>query len=170
MKLFNTVYKINVKKSVEKIVPSLIKECIKDRHTLNKEFGNNYLLNTIHTDYLYNLFLKNSKKFLNKFTLKDNNFKCWCYFSDSSFLNANWHNHINTSTINGVLYIKMPKKQKGIDFKIKNKIYNFVPKEFDLLIFPDYLDHFPYPSTTEEPRISVNLELRCLEKSKDIFK
>jgi hypothetical protein len=170
MKIFNTIYKINIKKEVEKIIPYLIEECIKDRHTLNKNLGNNFLVNTIHTEFLYKIFKKNCKKFLNKFTLKDTNFKTWCYFSDSSYTGVGWHNHIKTCTINGVLYIKLPKNEKGIDFKIKDKVVNFIPKEFDLLIFPDYLDHFPYPSTTEEARISINLELRCLEKSKDIFK
>jgi hypothetical protein len=170
MKLFDEIYKFNLKKELKKINASLINECKRDRFNFNKNIENNFYLNSKHTGFLYSLFLKYSKKVLNEFTLKDTDFKCWGYFSDKTFTNGNWHNHLRTCTINGVIYVKLPKKEKGIDFKINNLINNFIPKKYDMLIFPSYLDHYPHPSTTSEPRISINLELRCNEKPENIFK
>lgn len=170
MKLKNEIFKFNLKKELKNISDLLIKDCLKYKYTLDPKLGNSYLLNTNYSNYLYDIFIKYCNKVLNKFTLKDNNFKCWCYYSDITFTKAFWHNHKYTSTINSVIYLKLPKKEKGIDFKINNKIFNFIPKQFDFIIFPNYLEHFPYPSTTDEPRISINLELRCLENSKNIFK
>ena len=120
MKLFDNIYKFNLKKELEKINKSLIKECERDRFNFNKQIENNFYLNSKHKNFLYNLFLKYSKKVLNKFTLKDTDFKCWGYFSDKTFTKGNWHNHLKTCTINGVIYIKLVKEERGIDFKINN--------------------------------------------------
>jgi hypothetical protein len=170
MKINDEIYKFNLKKQLKNIYSSLIEDCFKYKNRLDPKFGNSYLLETKYNNYLYDIFIKYCNKVLNKFTLKDNDFKCWCYYSDITFTKGNWHNHKKSSTINSVVYLNLPKKEKGIDFKINNKIFNFIPKQFDFIIFPNYLEHYPYPSNTDEPRISLNLELRCFEDSRKIFK
>ena len=65
---------------------------------------------------------------------------------------------------------KIPDEEKnGIDFKFNNKIMTYKPKPFDLIIFPNYLDHRPHGSETDKKRISINIELQCKEKAEDIF-
>jgi len=148
----NMIHVKNIKKEINPFYKNLLKECENQRSAflenvkLDPHFeGNNFYLKTEHTRSLYNLMLKECRKLLNKFTLKDDNFKCWCYFSDKYFNYSSWHKHITSSTINGVVYLKINKNNKGIDFNIKKKRVNFKPKQFDLFIFPSYLEHYPYP-------------------------
>jgi len=169
MKLNKYIYNFNIKKEISNIYDNIINECIEKRPKIMNKLGNNFNLNSVYTNYIYNLFLNYLNKIFNKITLLDNDFHCWCYFSDKQFNDSRWHNHISTCTVNGVIYLKIPEDNKGIDFKINDEIINIVPKEGDLLIFPDFLDHYPYPSTNE-PRIVLNLEVRCLQKSTDLFK
>lgn len=169
MKINKYIYKYNIKEELFNIYDDIIKECYEKRPIIMNELGNNFNLNSKYTKEIYKIFLIYLNKIFNKITLSDNDFNCWCYFSDNKFNKSRWHNHIPTCSINGVLYLKIPKDNKGIDFKIKNEILNVIPNEFDLLIFPDFLDHYPYPSTNE-PRIVLNLEIRCLEKSIELFK
>jgi len=157
----------NIKDKINFFYLDLIKECNEQRPVTITN-GNNYFLNTKHKNILYEIVLNQARKKLNTFTLKDNKFKCWCYFSDKKFNETGWHNHVNTSTINAVLYLKVPKNNKGIDFKINNKIKNYKPKKFDLYIFPSYVEHCPYPSK-QNSRITLNLEIRCNETAKHIF-
>jgi hypothetical protein len=86
--------------------------------------------------------------------------------SDKDFNKGRWHNHIETSTINSVLYLKT--QNKGIRFRHKNKKIHMLPKENDLLVFPSFLEHFPDVSKNK-PRITLNLELRCNETAESIF-
>lgn len=159
------IYKINIKSQIIKLVDDIIIDALKTRHEQNYNFE----IFTKHKEKLYNIFISESKKVLDKFTLKDNNFKLWCYYTDQSYHKGDtWHNHIKTSTINGVLYLKTV-KDTGIEFKNKGDQFYIEPEDFDLLIFPDYLNHRPLNSKTET-RISLNMELRCNETSSDIFK
>jgi hypothetical protein len=169
MKINKYIYKYNIKEELSNIYDNIIKECYEKRPIIMNELGNNFNLNSKYTKEIYKIFLIYLNKIFNKITLLDNDFNCWCYFSDNKFNKSRWHNHIPTCSINGVLYLKIPKDNKGIDFKIKNEILNVIPNEFDLLIFPDFLNHYPYPSINE-PRIVLNLEIRCLEKSIELFK
>lgn len=84
------------------------------------------------------------------------------------------HNHINTSTINSVYYLNIPKsvtEEKGsITFFKDDKTYTHVPKNDDLLIFPNYLDHrINNYNDDEEWRISINMEITCTETSDELF-
>jgi hypothetical protein len=171
MNLSKNIYCFNIKKEIKNIYKDLIYECITFRpKKIDINYGLNFEINSKYVQYLYNILLKICEKNLEKFTIKDNNFKLWCYYTDDKFNETRWHAHTKTATINSVLYLTVPNNNKGIDFKIKNNIINLRPKKFDLLIFPSYLEHYPHSSTTSEPRISLNLELMCKEKSKDIFK
>ena len=167
--ILDTVYVVSLKEQLQLIESELTKELINQRPA-KMLFGEyNFNVKSKYNPYLYKLFLESSTKLLNKFTLKDENFKTWCSISDNQFDITCWHNHLTTSTINGVIYLKITKEEKGINFLIDNKVQNFIPKQFDLVIFPNYLNHCPLVSKTEEKRISLNLELRCKEKVTDIF-
>ena len=117
---------------------------------------------------LYKLFIDYSKKLLNKFSIKNSNFKVFCYFTGLNNYDPNeWHYHQNTATINSVLYIKTI-KDCGINFKNNNECWYVEPKDFDFLIFPAFLNHLPITSKNQQ-RISLNLELKCNESDKEIF-
>ena len=88
--------------------------------------------------------------------MADENFKLWCYFTDKKYSNGNgvWHNHITTSTINCVIYLKTIKKC-GIEFED----FYVEANDYDMLIFPGHMNHRPIINSGKE-RISLNLELR----------
>jgi len=159
------IIKHSISEEIKNIKGSLIKECLKQRSNLKKK-DNNFLLETKHTNFLYNIFYQISNEKLNKFSLKDLNFKIWCYLTDKKFNETNWHNHIDTTTINSVIYLQT--KDKGIFFKHGDETIHVVPNDGDILIFPSFLNHLPEVSTTE-PRITLNLELRCIESPEKIF-
>lgn len=157
----------NVSKYIKDFEKSLIKECMDQRHTLDtKKTGNSFVVNSKHTNFLYNIFYQICNMNLNKFNLKDINFKMWCYLTDEKFFESNWHDHSRTTTINCVLYLKT--QNKGIYFKHNDDKIYILPNEGDMLIFPSFLWHLPEPSQAE-PRITLNLELRCIEKPEKIF-
>ena len=167
--ILDTVYAVSLKEQLQPIESELTKEFINQRPA-KMLFGEyNFNVKSKYNPYLYKLFLESSTKLLNKFTLKDENFKTWCSISDNQFDITCWHNHLTTSTINGVIYLKITQEEKGINFLIDIKFQNFIQKQIDLVIFPNYLNHCPLVSKTEEKRISLNLELRCKEKVTDIF-
>ena len=166
----------NIKKEIGPFYKDIVKECEDQRPAFLEKIksdpffeSNNFYLKTKYTKPLYHIMLKECRKLLNKFTVKDDDFKCWCFFSDKYFNNTYWHDHIKGSTISGVVYLKINKNNKGIDFNIKNETVNFKPKQFDLFIFPNYLEHCPYPSRNKDSRITLNLELRCDESAESIF-
>ena len=68
-----------------------------------------------------------------------------------------WHNHKNTCSLCGVLYLKTV-KGCGIELRHKNKISYIEPKTYDLLIFPGFLDHKPLISKTKK-RVSLQFEI-----------
>ena len=186
MNFFNKIRlinKVNVTRQIKPIKDQLINDALLSQS--NRQEGIfNYEVNTNHRQYLYDMFIKHSRRLLNNFTLRDTNFKVWCYLTDETYSQGDtWHNHFNTSTINGVLYLNVVKGY-GIEFKtdyndtykqnISNREYNrdnvkyIEPNNFDLLIFPDFIDHRPLISK-DKRRISFNLEIRCNESSKKIF-
>jgi hypothetical protein len=165
------VHKLNLKKELK----NKKEEIVKDILISKQKAGNNYESKNFlfpvfsqHNDLLYKLFIDYSKKLLNKFSIKDSNFKVFCYFTGLNNYDPNeWHNHQSTATINSVLYMKTI-KDYGINFKNNNECWYVEPKDFDFLIFPSFLNHFPVTSKTQQ-RISLNLELRCNESDKEIF-
>jgi|TARA_R100001460_G_scaffold93332_1_gene135250 hypothetical protein len=170
MSLHQLVKKHNISEEIKDINESLLKECLEQRESFSSELmqsGNNFQVNSKHTNFLYNLFYQISNNNLNKFHLTDLNFSLWCYITDKKFNRTNWHNHFNTTTINCVLYLKT--QGKGIFFKNKDEELYILPNDGDMLIFPSFLEHLPEASTTE-PRITLNLELRCVESAEEIFK
>tara|TARA_R110001632_G_scaffold123844_1_gene236564 strand:- start:422 stop:931 length:510 start_codon:yes stop_codon:yes gene_type:complete len=160
------VYKLNLKKQLKNKKEELIKDILNSKHK-DTGSGYNFRLFTKYKDYLYNLFIKESKKILNPFTFKDKNFKVWCYFSGPADHRTLWHSHTKTANINCVIYLQTI-KDYGVEFELYQQAWYVEPKNFDMLIFPGFLSHRPMPSSTQQ-RISLNLELRCEENEKDIF-
>jgi hypothetical protein len=119
-------------------------------------------------DKLYDDFLKKTKQILNFSISKENKKQYWAFISDFKFHPAYWHNHIRTSTINSVYYLKVNKDELGIRFRHNEQECHIVPKNDELLIFPCWLEHFPIPSKTFK-RITINMELLCLESVEKIF-
>jgi len=120
---------------------------------------------------LYEKFILTSKKTLNTFSIHENNSEqAWTYCTNQDDIHHVWHNHINTSTINSVYYLQVPNCGGGqLEIQYKNKRFDFHPKEYDFIIFPDFLDHAPRRPYCKEYRISINLELLCNEDSEKIF-
>ena len=169
------IININIKNDIKNIEDELLKDIEKTKHLRDYSF----LVETKFKDNLYNIFLKICQKKLNKFTLKDSNFKLHAYYTDKYWCKGGriiendnlsfnrFHNHIKTSTINSVLYLKSP-KGCGLDIEYDNKVKFIEADSYDFLIFPNWLNHRPVISN-KESRISLNLELSCNENVNDIF-
>jgi hypothetical protein len=106
-----------------------------------------------------------------KFTISKKNKKiCWCYIDNIKKSVSNFHNHIDSSTINAVYYLNVPDNDSGhIEFLIGDKMLAYQPKNFDLLIFPNYMIHRPTQNKKEEWRVSINMEILAEETFDDIF-
>lgn len=131
----------------------------------------NYPLNSnVFFENLYENFLQYSKLIFGNFHLIENNKnKIWCYFSTQNLYHEVWHNHEKTSTINGVYYLNMPEKGGTIRFKYLDEVIDYLPNENDMLIFPNFLDHCPMQPFGSKPRIAINMEIECEERSSELF-
>lgn len=112
------------------------------------------------------------KKAFNKITFKKSEPKVYACIFDKSFQKTAWHNHISSSTITTVFYLKLTKQDNGINFKINNnQIFNYKPVLYDLLFFANYVDHMPeIPSDINDDfRVSINIDYLCEEKSQEIL-
>lgn len=124
---------------------------------------------TIDFNRLYKNFEYHAMDSLNKFSLsKENQRRCWAFVSSRSNAPMYWHNHKETSTINGVYYLKVNEDERGILFAHQGKEYHYMPKNNDLIIFPNYLKHLPLPSLSAT-RISINMEITTNEDADTIF-
>jgi hypothetical protein len=124
---------------------------------------------------LYDKFLTYSKNLFGDFKISESEeIKCWSYASNKfDHGPGEVHNHLDTSTINSVYYLNVPKTaniHKGsITFILNGDEFSYRPKNGDLLIFPNYLDHKINFLDDEEYRVSINMEIKCEELSNDLF-
>ncbi len=162
------VHHLNLKKELKNKKDEIVKDILVDEKN-KKKSGYNFQVFTKYNNYLYDLFIRNSIKLLNPFTIRDPQLKVWCYFTGlgNHIEEDIWHNHTRTSNINSVIYLQTL-KDHGIKFENGNESWYVEPENFDLLIFPGFLNHRPVTSQTQQ-RISLNLELKCNETDKDIF-
>jgi hypothetical protein len=90
--------------------------------------------------------------------------------SDKNNFKEVWHNHLNTSTINSVYYLNIPKNDHvTIDFELNGNFFTYKISNNDLIIFPNYLNHKPNRCYKSGYRISINMEIICNESSEYIF-
>jgi hypothetical protein len=161
------IHKLNLKKELKNKKAGIVKDILKSQDDI-KTGSYNFEVFSKHNNYLYDLFIKKSRKLLNPFTIRDSWLRVWCYFTGVGYHRKDrWHNHSHTSSINSVIYLETVKNH-GIKFKNGKEPWYVEPNEFDLLIFPGFLNHLPVTSSTQK-RISLNLELKCKEQDKDIF-
>ena len=164
MKDLNIIYIYNLKNEIKDFKKDIIKDCLKTRKNSNYSFQ----IFTKHHKKLYSIFIKNCRKRLKKFKIIDKETKIWSYFTDKNyFQDGEFHDHVRTSTICGVLYLETI-ENCGIYFKYNNKIIYLEPKPYDLLIFPNFLKHKPVASKNKK-RVSLNFELICSESTDKIF-
>ena len=153
---------------------NLIELVNESRKNLNKSLGYNFQVTGDHFGFfnsLYEKFLHASFEQFGQFTLStENSNRVWAYYSTSTEYASVWHDHTRTSTINSVYYLSVPSGGGGeIEFILNGSVFSYKPEEGDLLVFPDYLVHRPTPCLSEKARISINMEIKTIEKSINIF-
>ncbi len=122
---------------------------------------------------LYDRFLRKSKDVFGGFTLSGSNSStCWAYRGNKNDMGKRedgwWHNHSATSTINAVYYLEV--FNDGISFVgLNNEVYDYLPKNNELIIFPSTLIHAAQPNTLQKYRYSVNMEIITVETVTDLF-
>ena len=127
-----------------------------------------YKDDTLFFSKLYKNFKKISHRFFGNFHLSPENLtRCSCYRSNIKESICEWHNHLATSTINGVYYYQV--EGDGITFERKGKEFHYIPKQGELLIFPNDLNHKPDKATSKKWRYSINMELTTDESSSILF-
>jgi len=148
----------------------------KVRNNANKS-GGSFLIDEDYKNFfknLYSKFFEFSKNLFEDFTTSDNSETCWSYASNKFDHGAGvLHNHINTSTINSVYYLNVPQSttisEGSISFVLDGQQFSYRPKNGDLLIFPNYLDHKINFLNDEEYRVSINMEIKCKESPEELF-
>ena len=134
--------------------------------------GYNFALYDDHTlffSHLYEKYKALCYELFGSFHLTtQNNSRCWCYRSNINDSNDVWHNHLYTSTINGVYYYQVEKD--GIFFERHGKEFYYVPQQGELVIFPNDLNHKPDIATSENWRYSINMEIITEESASTLFK
>ena len=122
---------------------------------------------------LYDRFLTTSREMFGKFTLSDKNLPtCWVYRGNNvdrgTRLDGWWHNHAHSSTINAVYYLQV--FNDGVSFiGLDGEVFDYLPKNNELIIFPADLVHSPQPCTLQKYRYSVNMEILTEETVSDLF-
>ncbi len=124
---------------------------------------------TLFFSHIYENFKDLCYKLFGNFHLSSHNqTTCWCCRSNIKESICEWHNHLYTSTINGVYYYQV--EGDGIFFKRNGKEFHYIPQQGELLIFPNDLDHKPAVATSETQRYSLNMELITQESASTLFK
>lgn len=124
---------------------------------------------------LYSKFFDASNEFFGDLNILPNNsYMCWSYSSnDVDHGPGMIHNHMNTSTINSVYYLNVPDsatlENGSIQFFLEDETFSYRPNRFDLVVFPNYLNHRINYLNDSEYRISINMEILCEEDPYDIF-
>lgn len=150
-------------------------DCIFSRNEALKYDKDSYTTNTPVTrdttgnfSKLYDHFFKKSEKIFKKIDLlEENSTTCHCLCQNNEFWQ--FHPHIHTRCdINSVYYLKIPKKSGRYCAPIvfsedpsSGKWEQFQPVPDDLIIFPGNLWHDPLFNSTDDWRISINMEIQC---------
>ena len=138
----------------------------------NTEMSYNFPLLEDNTLFFYNLYEKYKLLCYELFGIfhitPQNKTTCWCYRSNINYFNQGWHNHLYTSTINGVYYYQV--EGDGINFEREGKEFSYIPQQGELIIFPNYLNHTPQRVTSQNLRYSINMEIKTEESASTLFK
>ena len=126
---------------------------------------------------LYNDFLIASKQMFGDFEKINPVNRIWSYCSnkyDHVPIPGQIHNHLETSTINSVFYLEVPdsvnEERGSLSLFLNDKEIIFTPKNGDMIIFPNYLNHrINNYDTDENWRVSINMEIKCKESAEELF-
>ena len=121
---------------------------------------------------LYDKFVIKSTELFGEFTLaSDNSSTCWASRYNKKMgkrQDSWWHNQAHTSTINAIYYLDI--FNDGISFRgLNNEIYDYLPKNNELIILPSTLIHAVQSSTLRKYRYAVNMEIKTEESVTDLF-
>ena len=111
---------------------------------------------------LYDFFIDNVKNIYRKDVIEKRKYYA-CIF-DKNFSNTIWHSHETTCDINGVYYLT-----KGCEIHLKdvdNNIIQYKPKQYELILFPNWVLHLPIYSN--ETRMSINVECHFASEKKNL--
>ena len=110
------------------------------------DFINNKLLNLVHQYYLL------APLYLNT--------GVGIYKQDNTQNFRGLHNHIETSSLNTIMYLDPPPKSEGGEitfyFTNENQVLTLSPLPGKLYVFPSWVQHTPEPQTSSTPRYSLN--------------
>ena len=111
-------------------------------------------------DRLYEGFLQACVDAFEPFTLhSDARRQCFAYVQNNLRGSSVWHDHLQTSTINGVYYLTVPDATGQLWFRFREHLLKTTPQEGWLYLFPRWLLHKPVAQQAPFYRISLNVEL-----------
>lgn len=137
--------------------------------------GWNYKLeNSSAGTQLYDACLGVARQLFKKFDIaSSNSTELWAYVTHGGRpVQGPVHNHLRTATINMVYYLKVPKEPFPMGRLLLFKepdVIAVTPNESDLLIFPGSMPHMPISNVSQDFRVALNLEIRCVQPEEYVF-
>ena len=111
-------------------------------------------------DRLYDGFSEVCAHTFEPFTLHhESRRQCFAYVQNNIQGSSVWHDHLATSTINGVYYLAAPSRAGELWFLFREHLLKTMPQEGWLYIFPRWLLHKPVAQQSPFFRISLNVEM-----------
>jgi hypothetical protein len=148
----------------------MIDTVLSQKDTANYHGGYTFHIEDPHGDFvkLYNYFFSVVESIFGPIDLASKH-KSWCWanvYNKDNF-KTNAHDHIRTSSINAVYYLKisndMSANEGGLNlYPFMKPTIQFHPDEGDLLIMPNYTVHEPLFHSGSDYRITVNMEI-CID-------
>lgn len=109
---------------------------------------------------LYDSFLATCEAAFEPFSLHASSSRqCFAYVQNNMRGASVWHDHLATSTLNGVYYLSVPDAAGQLWFLFREHLLKTTPEEGWLYLFPRWLLHKPVPQPSPFFRISLNVEL-----------
>lgn len=146
----------------------MIDTVLSQKDTANYYGGYTFQVIDQHEDFkkLYNYFTEVVTSVFGSFDIAAKH-KSWCWanvYNRDNF-KTNLHNHVRTSSINAIYYLKLPQgiqAHEGGLIITNNKMTEpllFMPEAGDLLIMPSYVYHEPQMHSSLDYRIAINMEI-----------
>jgi hypothetical protein len=123
---------------------------------------------------LYNVFLDTVQRIFGPLELSTKH-KHWCWANvyNCETFRTNLHDHLATSTINGIFYLSIPNDcldgEAGVSFLVEDEETVYLPDELELIIMPNYQKHAPQPHSSQKNRIAINMEICIIDPVEAIY-
>ena len=126
----------------------------KDEYSFSIRSADNFF------EQLYGQFFQACVAEFEPFTLHvESRRQCFAYVQNNLRGSSVWHDHLATSTINGVYYLTVPDAAGQLWFLFREHLLKTTPEEGWLYLFPRWLLHKPVAQLAPFYRISLNVEL-----------